>query len=218
MMEYRSRGWLHACILGRQCRRGCELYFLAFLLALSSLLLLPDVRAGETLDRLFFTPQEREYLEKLRWVSPESSAREHKEQEHAAVAASKPQMYTLGGTVTGKSGVQAVWLNGARYSGTDLPANVELHPPLLAGQILFHVPETGKSYTLRPGQTLDIGDGRIRESYERPAAASIAKSPPVQEPVQRTEPPSEPLRIPRDSLPSKPRLAEMPWPIAEISY
>lgn len=192
----------------------------------SSSLFVPAARAGETLERLFFTPREREDLEKLRWVSPESTALLQRQQESTAVAESKPQVYTLSGTVTGKSGVQALWLNGARYSGTDLPANVKLHPPFVAGQILFHVPETGKSYTLRPGQTLDTGDGRIRESYERPAPASISRSPSGKDPAQETEPPSEPpsepssesLRLYGNPLPSKPGLAEMPWPLAEISY
>ena len=98
-----------------------------------------------------------------------------------------------------------MWLNSIKYTGTELPTNVDLHPPFIAGQILLHVPEKGTSYPLRPGQTLDINDGRIRESYERAPVASEAESKPVPEPAAPlTEPPSGPVQVPGIPPPSKP--------------
>ncbi len=126
------------------------------------------------MDRLFYSPEDRAVLEILREASsrPVMSASEPKGKEKAEKG---PQVFTLGGTVTRKNGVQSVWLNGRSYSSaTSLPANVRVDKPYVAGQVVLKVPETGKSYPLRPGQTVDINEGKIRESYERPPTAAAA--------------------------------------------
>jgi hypothetical protein len=171
--------------------------------------LLPDLSlAAETLDRLFFTPQERVYLEKLRWATPDSLSSLQEHNKTPAVTESKPKVFTLGGTVTKKNGVQALWLNSVKYNGTDIPANVELRPPFIAGQILLQVPETGSSYALRPGQSVDIGDGQIKESYQRPPATSAPDAKPVSKsaplPEAAPKPPSPPVQMSGVTPPLKP--------------
>ncbi|MBU1985916.1 MAG: hypothetical protein KJ846_01670, partial [Proteobacteria bacterium] len=85
----------------------------------------PTAAGAETLGRLFFTPQDRVYLEQLRWASPESLPLIPEQQEEKVMAPdSKPAVITLGGTVTRSDGAQIVWLNGVSYNGADLPANV----------------------------------------------------------------------------------------------
>jgi hypothetical protein len=167
--------------------------------------LLPDVSlAAETMDRLFFSPQDRVYLEKLRWATPDSLSSLQEHNKTPAVTESKPQVFTLGGTVTKKNGVQALWLNSVKYNGTDLPANVELRPPFIAGQILLQVPETGSSYALRPGQSVDIGDGQIKESYQRPPATSATDAQPVPKSAPSSEGPAATVQPPKVIPPLKP--------------
>lgn len=121
---------------------------------------------GEALDRLFFTPEERHYLEQLRWaaVDPSSPVTEKKETE--VVSEEKPVFVSMGGMVKRGATVQAVWLNGAPRSVNALPSYVRLGSQGKVGQIDVTAPETGKSYSLRSGQTLELGSGRILESYE----------------------------------------------------
>lgn len=213
MMVYRDRRWFQGekrardswtCLENRRGMKGFRTVFISCLLVLSGSLLLPISLTGETLDRLFFTPQERVYLEKLRWASPESLTLMPNQQENAVVPENKPQVYSLGGTVTKKTGVQAIWLNGVKHIGTDLPKNVEMYPPFMAGQVLLRVPETDTSYALRPGQTLNVSDGKIREPYERVPVVSVPDSKPVLEPTPLTEPSSEPVQTPGNPSASKP--------------
>ena len=153
---------------------------------------------------LFFTPQDRVYLEKLRWASPDSLSLMQKHPENAVVTEIKPQVFTLGGTVTKKNGVQAMWLNSLKYNGNDIPENVELRPPFIAGQILLQVPETGKSYALRPGQWVDIGDGQIKEAYQRAPVTSATDAKPVTKSAPLTEAPAKPVQVPKVPPPLKP--------------
>lgn len=168
--------------MGRKRRRGsCTAKCLLGIVAILALAVLSggparSVHAEElVLDRLFFSPEDRVVLETLRESSSRSAspAVESKGKKEEVVE-EKPQTFTLGGTVTGKSGVRAVWLNGRSYPSTALPVNVEVRKPYAAGQVVLQVPDNSKSYALRPGQTLYLGDGRIRESYERPPAPAAA--------------------------------------------
>jgi hypothetical protein len=179
----------------RRRMKNIKVQILSCLLVLSGCLALPVPVPGETLDRLFFTPQERAYLEKLRWGPPESPL--------DTVTEPKPQIFTLQGTVTKKGAVQAVWLNAIKYNRATLPENVELKPPFSAGQILIHAPETGKTYALRPGQTIDINDGRTRESYQKTPAGLPTKAKPGPEQSPKVEPSSAPVQVLETTLPPK---------------
>ncbi len=140
------------------------------------------------LDRLFYTSEERVILEILRESAshPPLPAVES-EQGKVEAAREKPQTFTLGGTVTGKGGVQAVWLNGRQYPQADLPVHVKVQKPYSSGQVVLRVEEKGKTYSLRSGQTLYLGEDRIREPYERPPAAATST------PAATTEAVGEPV-------------------------
>jgi hypothetical protein len=207
-MENRGTGWFpgkkrakerRACLDDRQGMTKFPFLFISCFLVLSSHLLPGVTLAAETLDRLFFTPQNRDYLEKLRWITPESRPPQQEHKETTEATETKPQVFILGGMVTKKNGVQAMWLNSLKYNGTDLPTNVELRPPFIAGQILLQVPETGSSYALRPGQSVDIGDGQIKESYQRAPVTSATDSKTVPKSAPLTEaaskPPPPPVQV-----------------------
>ena len=157
--------------------------FLTLLLCL----LWSSCSGAATLGRLFFTPQDRVYLEQLRWAAPESlSAIPEQQQENIATSlGAKSAFVTLGGTVTRSNGAQVVWLNGVSYNRSAFPANVRVHQPFAAGQIELRVEEKGKVYPLRPGQTLDIGNEQVHESYELAAPSGAV---PVPAPVPDSAP------------------------------
>jgi hypothetical protein len=212
-MENPDRGWFQGkkrerdrwtCLDHRQSITKFQSLCISCLLVASCCLLPGESLAAETLDRLFFTPQDRVYLEKLRWATPESRPPLPEHKENTAVTETKPKVFTLRGTVTKKNGVQAMWLNSVKYNGTDLPANVELRPPFIAGQILLQVPETGKSYALRPGQWVDIGDGQIKEAYQRAPVTSATDAKPVTKSAPLTEAPAKPVQVPKVPPPLKP--------------
>jgi len=139
-------------------------------------LLTPVDLTAEQLDRLFFSPGERICLEQLRWRAPEPKPAAEQQVEDATDSSSdeKPAFITMSGLMTRSSGAPVLWLNGASYRGKKFPENVRLPKPVTAGQIVLRVPEKGKSYRLRPGQTLDVVSGQVRPTYERGAAAAVA--------------------------------------------
>jgi len=183
--------------------RGFASFFVSCLLVLPSGLLFPVSVTGDTLDRLFFSPKDRAHLEQLRGTSSGSLTSGKNQQDVPKVTENKPQFFALKGTVTKKSGFQALWLNDLNYTRTDLPPYVKLHQPFLAGQVLLRVPETGKSYAIRPGQTLDINSGRIRESYEQAPKASVPDAQ-ASAPTPLTPSPSGPGQIPGGAAAPKP--------------
>lgn len=123
----------------------------------------------EMLARLFFSPEERAVLERLRKSAAEPDVAAAIKED---VAEKKPRMITLGGTVTrknrknGENVADAVWLNDRQYPTAGLPARVKVDNPVNPGEIVLLVPNTGKRYALRSGQTLDPDSGRITEVFE----------------------------------------------------
>jgi hypothetical protein len=155
-------------------------------LVVSACLFLPSCLLAEPLGRFFFTEEERVNLERLRWASSEEISHIQEKQEVAPEKSSqpeKPAFVTLGGTMTRSNGRQTVWLNGVSYDRRQLPENVRVRKPFAAGQIELRVAEKRKIYSLRPGQTLDVENGLIRESHQR--VPEIAA--PTGEPVPGTD-------------------------------
>lgn len=141
--------------------RGITVFLALFVLTVH-----PLGARGESLDRLFFTPEERHYLEQLRRATADSAPPVEEKKEAEVVLDEKAAYVTMGGMVKRGAKVQAVWLNGAPRSVKALPPHVRLGSRRTAGQIDVMAPATGKSYPLRAGQTLELGSGRILESYE----------------------------------------------------
>ena len=187
-----------------RCIKTFKAIHISCLLVLSCCLLLPVAATGDPLDRLFFTPQDRAHLEKLRWASAGARASGQNQSDNPKIAEDKPQFFALKGTVTKKSGFQALWLNDLKYTKTDLPVYVVPRSPFFAGQILLRMPETGKSYRLRPGQTLDITNGRIREAYEPAPKAAAPKDQSAADPAPLTKAPAGPIPVPGGSGAPKP--------------
>ncbi|MFH2123129.1 MAG: hypothetical protein ABIJ50_06575 [Pseudomonadota bacterium] len=146
----------------------------------------PSQAGAELLGRLFFTPQERQALEQQRWAPAESLSAPDLPQVRVASPDTQPLSITLNGITLHGDGRQLVWLNGIAYSEGELPANVRLSRFAAKGQVEIDVPEKRKSYSLRPGQTLLLDSGQIREAYETvPADAPMeSESLPGSDPKQ----------------------------------
>jgi len=67
-----------------------------------------------------------------------------------------------------------VWLNNQAYARDELPANVAILPPASQGRLRIVDLETGRAYTVRPGQVLNLTRGLLFESYQMPASGGAA--------------------------------------------
>ncbi len=166
-------------------------------LLMTTCLLYPSCLVAEPLGRLFFTEEERVSLERMRWASPDEMSFIQEKQEvlsEEPVQPEKPAFVTLSGVMTRSNGRQTVWLNGVLYDRSQLPENVRVREPFTAGQIELRVEEKRKTYSLRPGQTLDIENGQIREAHQRvsevvaPKSDQVSDSDPMQAPAVAAPP------------------------------
>lgn len=143
------------------------------LMTMICLLLIPASLTGmlhaAPLERLFYTPSERQQLDRLRAEDARAAvAGRLQESAQAEPAPEEPRDLYFGGMVSKKSRVQSLWLNGSRFSPSQFPPSVQPQPPYKTGRIRLQVPESGRTYLLRAGQTLDQTTGKISEVYERP--------------------------------------------------
>lgn len=160
------------------------------------LLLYPSCLVAEPLGRLFFTEEERVILERMRWASPDEISLMQEKQvvlSEKPAQPEKPAFITLSGVMTRSNGRQTVWLNGVSYDRSQLPENVRVREPFTAGQIELRVEEKRKTHSLRPGQTLDIENGLIREAHQRVPEVVAPKSDPISE--------SDPMQAPAVAAP-----------------
>jgi hypothetical protein len=116
---------------------------------------------GASLGRLFFTPDERANLDRAREVSgiaaPESAPTE------------QAGSVTLNGIVKRSNGKTTIWVNQTVQHETDIPpSSKKLAGKSQVADFPVLVQKTGKTVTLKVGQTLEIDSGVIREGY-RPA-------------------------------------------------
>lgn len=128
---------------------------------------LPSPSQGESLGRLFFTPDERGNFDRARLsggnIEQEGSADQQLES------------LSLNGIVKRSSGKSTVWINNLAQNEIDFPLvskrqTVKTRLP----DFPVLVQKTGKTVILKVGQTLNIDSGEIREIYQ----PSIVKEPP----------------------------------------
>jgi hypothetical protein len=141
---------------------------------LIGLLLLSRSATAELNGFLFSSPEQRAYLDFLRQeflARSEERGFNIMESEvpeipaDAAPAAPAPT-YTFGGISTRRNGDLVIWLNGQRYTETDLPAGLSL--VIQDGQRSLLVSYAGNRYRLKPGQTVDLGSAEgVVENFTR---------------------------------------------------
>jgi hypothetical protein len=144
----------------------------------------PGPAAGETLGRLFLTPEQRLSLEALRLQQPsaDSISKMSEAVSTAPVSsATASTAYVLNGLVMQSGNRYTIWLNGVPYTRSNLPANIKIPKTLSSGVVSVTVPGSDKAYPLRPGQTLNATTGQVREPYQpvppEPTAGATANPP-----------------------------------------
>ena len=110
--------------------------------------------ADETLGRLFFTPQQRQDLDRRRQANIQDSA------------VSADNRVTVNGQVSRSLGKTTIWLNGVPQENTRKPRD--------PAQVTLPAGEGGAPVTLKIGQTLDKVRGEIRDGLGK---GSIAVQP-----------------------------------------
>lgn len=178
----------NGCLKGREMRRKRQrdlryvrsMVGVVIILAVGSAVSILRGSAGAAelvLERFFYSKEERAALEVLREASTQPAIPVVERLIEEDEVREKPQIFTLGGTVTDKNGVRGVWLNAQQYPSSGLPVKVKVQKPYTAGEVILQVEGKSKLYTLRPGQTLYLEDDRIRESYEeQPTPSSVSQA------------------------------------------
>lgn len=125
--------------------------------------------AEEPIGRLFFTPQQRSQLDRLR------------QSNGGPVDAADPdsRIITVNGLVRRSSGKDTAWINSAARDARDAAAvgatgRAARGTPGVAVEL-----PSGKRLSLKAGQTYDPASGRVSEPYEDPLPAALESSPPA---------------------------------------
>lgn len=124
--------------------------------------------AAEELGRLFFTPAQRASLDVARSQRARTTlANERTEQDAAPV----PQTITYGGLVRRSDGRTTVWINNQAVRERE-PAGggaivSRIRPD---GSITLQAPQSGRSYDLKPGQSVELLSGTVEEGFSRRTA------------------------------------------------
>jgi len=137
---------------------------------------------GERPGRLFFTPAQRASLDVARSQRARAAlATEKTEQEAAPV----PQTITYGGMVRRSDGKSTVWFNNQPVNDREALGGAAIVGRVRPdGSVTLQVLQSGRSVSLKPGQSVELLSGAIEEGYSRnPAAEPEPKSKPAPKPA-----------------------------------
>jgi hypothetical protein len=124
--------------MGLACR-----IFIALVVVNAGGVIAQDQKPAAELGKLFFTPQQRQELDRRRELNI---------QESAVVVES---LYTVNGHISRSSGKTTTWINGT--------AQHETYKPVDPGNVALQPVEDEPPVVLKVGQTLDKNSGTIRD-------------------------------------------------------
>jgi hypothetical protein len=108
---------------------------------------------AEPLGRLFFSPDERAMLDRMRQKSGGSTL-------------SAADRVTLNGLVRRSSGKTTAWINQLPQHENETSQGVVVQQGQTSKPSAVLLLPSGKKVNLKAGQTFDAGKGKIREGYE----------------------------------------------------
>jgi hypothetical protein len=137
--------------------------------------------AQERLGRLFFTPAQRASLDVARSQRARAAvATEKPEQEATPV----PQTITYSGVLRRSDGKTTVWINNQpvhdRESAGAAAIVGRVRPD---GSVTLQVPQSGRSVSLKPGQSVELLTGAVEEPYSRRLEAPRPEPKPAAKPA-----------------------------------
>ncbi|MBV8464518.1 MAG: hypothetical protein JO218_01120 [Burkholderiales bacterium] len=107
---------------------------------------------------LFFTPAERDELDRIRVGIASGDDAQH---------ASRTMQFN--GMMQKNGGNAVIWINGERYRGRPIAGATVASKALSDSTIVVHLPPPdARDMSLHVGQTLDPAGGNLREVYQRP--------------------------------------------------
>jgi len=119
--------------------------------------------AAEPLGRLFFTPAQRSSLDIARSQRTRVTVATEKTEETAAPL---PEVISYGGMVRRSDGETTVWINNRAVSDKEAkggtPRVTQVRPD---GAVSLQVPQSGRSVSLKVGQSVELLSGSIDEGY-----------------------------------------------------
>lgn len=142
---------------------------LAFL-SIATLLVFSECAMAQGFGKVFSTPAERQYLDRERQrIFSELTEQERQELLEVPPPVPvevliEPVLIHMGGSVRRADGDHTVWLNGVALSQSELPDNARLE--FVRGLGVLRVQGLDREYMVKPGQTLNVDTGDIREDYE----------------------------------------------------
>ena len=150
----------------------------ARLLALLMLMAGAGTAAGAEIGRLFFTPAQRAALDGFRKLNVQSAAIVEDDRDKDLVIAPPaqgPERMSVGGVVRRSDGKNTTWVNN-RAVAAGQAGGVKAAPGKNDNRVKLTDPQSGRSFELKVGQTVDVTSGTIEEGYARRAVPKPASA------------------------------------------
>jgi hypothetical protein len=127
-------------------------------------------QAQERLGRLFFTPAQRASLDVARSQRARAALSTEKTEQEATPV---PQTITYSGHIRRSDGKTTVWINNqAVHDRESAGAAAIVGRVRPDGSVTLQVPQSGRSVSLKPGQSVELLTGAVEEGYSRGAEAT----------------------------------------------
>ena len=137
--------------------------------------------AQERFGRLFFTPAQRASLDVARSQRARAAVATEKSEQDATPV---PQTITYSGVLRRSDGKTTVWINNQpvhdRESAGAAAIVGRVRPD---GSVTLQVPQTGRSVSLKPGQSVELLTGAVEDAYSRRLEASRPEPRPAAKPA-----------------------------------
>ena len=137
--------------------------------------------AQERVGRLFFTPAQRASLDVARSQRARAALSTEKPEQEAAPV---PQTITYSGVLRRSDGKTTVWINNQpvhdRESAGAAAIVGRVRPD---GSVTLQVPQSGRSVSLKPGQSVELLSGAVEEGYSRKLEAPRPEPKPAAKPA-----------------------------------
>jgi hypothetical protein len=149
---------------------------LALCAALAAVALPSPAPAQERIGRVFFTPAQRASLDVARSQRARTALATDKTEQEATLV---PQTITYSGVVRRSDGKTTVWINNQaihdRESSGAAAIVGRVRPD---GSVTLQVPQSGRSVSLKPGQSVELLSGAVEEGFSRRVDAPASKPEP----------------------------------------
>ena len=184
----------------------------ARLLALIILMAGAGTAAGAEFGRMFFTPAQRAALDSFRKLNIESAVVGEDDRDKDLVAPhppAGPEHMSVSGVIRRSDGKNTVWINN-RAVDAGQPGSVNVAPGKNDNRVKLTAPQSGRSFELKVGQSVEVTSGTIEEGYARRA---VAKPAPEPEPADKPAATSATTPKPQTATPPPRRAPDLKEPV-----